>query len=222
MGDPGESLQGDLAGGLVFGDSRTRFLEGISTLNNRRGDSATLVDDNVAGARFVGDRIGTEGFAGDSETVPSFWADSSPGASEIRLLRRRVDLLRICFSSTCWLCSTGAAADGTSNSISGCKSASCRVDIVVFGSMGHRVLWRFLGIHIGPSLSHITPDALVAAASMAAETAALASIKSRSPSTGLLYLTSHATSPKTGMYCAARMRFRATSPWLSSSVMVET
>jgi hypothetical protein len=70
----------------------------------------------------------------------SFRGDSSPGKSETRLLRRRVDRPLICVSSILDVTSTGAGEAGTSNSIKGCRSATMRMALSFFGSMGQREL----------------------------------------------------------------------------------
>jgi hypothetical protein len=76
----------------------------------------------------------------DKVIMGSFRGDSSPGISENRLLRRRVDRLFICSSSILDVASTGAGEAGTSNSTKGCRSATMRMVLSFFGSMGQREL----------------------------------------------------------------------------------
>jgi hypothetical protein len=151
---------GDFSGGLILGDSRTTFVGVALTLNARCGESATLVGERVTGGLLIGDSAGAEFFAGDRVIMESFRGESSPGRSEMRLLRRRVDRLCICFSSIFKLASTGSGETGTSNAFKGCKSATMR-EPSFFGSIGQRVLCRFLGTHFKRSSSNVTGFVLV-------------------------------------------------------------
>jgi hypothetical protein len=93
-GEP-ESLDGDLSGGPAVGDSKTTFVGVALTLNDRSGESATLVGGSDTRGLLAGDSTGADVFAVDTAILGSFLGDPSPGISETRLLRRRTALLSI-------------------------------------------------------------------------------------------------------------------------------
>lgn len=140
-----DDFKGDLAGGLVFGDSKTTLVGVAFTLKDRRGESATLTGEKLRGTLFRGERAGTDFFPGENLGIASFRGESSPGNIEKRLLSRRVDLLSISSLLICTLVSAGGGSEGTSNSINGCMAATMRVGRSVLGSIGQRELCRFLG-----------------------------------------------------------------------------
>lgn len=169
----GEAFDGDCSGGLVFGDSRTTFVGVALTLNDRNGESATLVGERVTGGLLTGDSTGVDVLAGDRAIMESFRGESSDGKRDMRLLRRRVDRLFICDSSICSVVSVGWDPAGTSNSISGCISATMRALVAssLFGSIGQRELCRFLGTHLKLSSGNIEDRGLMLSLASAAAAA---------------------------------------------------
>lgn len=108
-----EGFAGDLAGGPVFGVSRTTLFGVALTLKERRGESATLVGGNRTGALLTGDSTGAVPVAGERVIMGSFRGDPSPGKREMRLLRRRVDRCSICVSSILTATSVCSGDPGT-------------------------------------------------------------------------------------------------------------
>jgi hypothetical protein len=241
-----DGFRGELAGGLLFGDSRTTFVGVAFILNERCGESTTLVGDSVMGGILTGESIGAEIFVGDKVIMGSFRGEPSPGIKEKRLLRRRVDRLLICFSSNLNLTSAPSGEAGTSNSIKGCMSATMRVVFSVFGSIGQRELCRFLGTHFKPSsgngaglvllLSPVVGAGAVetffdmeteaSCPSLASRKQYLlinplprASIRSHFPSRRCSTLGCHLASPQTGICFSCRTRFLAPWPSRASSAM---
>jgi hypothetical protein len=114
----GDDFVGDLEGELALGDSSTTLVGVALTRNVPRGDSATFFGVKAMGGRFVGDVAGASSLTGDSVTIgiaiffngDDFCGEASIGAKEMRLLRRRVDLLRICLSSARPVASTGSSS----------------------------------------------------------------------------------------------------------------
>lgn len=221
-----DCFDGDFTGSLSFGDSKMTFVGLALTLNERSGESATLVGDRGTGVRLTGDRTGSAFFAGNKLALGSFCGDSSPGQREMRLLRRRVDRLLICFSSIFKATSSASAEAGTSNLIRGCRSATMDVEIVSFvGWIGQRELWRFLGTHFSFSSGNVeglplavsVVPAAAAASFCSSETEPVeptlgpgkqkrltkpvprASTRSWRPSCSALARGSHRASPQTGM-----------------------
>lgn len=163
-----DGFRGELAGGLPCGDSRTTLVGVALTLNERCGESATLVGESVTGGLLTGDSIGVEILEGDRIAMGSLRSESSPGMRVKRRLRRRVDRLSICFSSNRNATSTHAGEAGTSNSINGCTSATMRVFVSFFGSIGQRELCRFLGTHFKASSGNSAGLVLVSSPALAA------------------------------------------------------
>jgi hypothetical protein len=147
IGEAEDGFDGDRTGELVLGDSRTTFVGVALTLKEPSGESAILAGDSEAGGLFTGDPIGAEPIAGDKVIMGSFLGESSPGKRNMRLLRRRIDLRLICFSSICTVTSTGSGDVGASNLTKGWSSATMRVALSFVASIGHRELCRFLGTH---------------------------------------------------------------------------
>jgi hypothetical protein len=142
----GEDFPGEAWGGLAFGDSKTTLTGVALTLNERRGDSATLTGEGIAGDLFTGDMADCKILAGVKVMSETFCGDISAGNSETRLLRRLVDRFSSFSASILCVVSSGSTAVGMSNSMRGWSAPTMRA-VVVFGSIGQRVLCRFLGTH---------------------------------------------------------------------------
>lgn len=139
-----------------MGVSRITLVGVTFILKLRCGESATLVGESETGGLLTGEYAVGAFSAGVNLTMGSLRGESCPGIMENRLLRRRVDRFIICCSSISTLVSTCSGEAGISYSISGCNSPIMAVSVVAFlGSIGQRVLCRFLGTYFNALAGYV-------------------------------------------------------------------